>query len=149
MPSLSKQILDYVPEGKVVDRAQIALDADYDSIGRVLRKLVDDGKLVRVGRGRYRRRARGSTMSSNSIADRVARRVARSKRNVFLRRDFETFGSYDAVGRALRRVTEEGRLVLDALRALERRLSDVTRDDPAYATLVDNLRDTPLPTAAP
>ncbi|MCM3420670.1 hypothetical protein [Sphingopyxis alaskensis] len=111
MPSLSKQILDYVPEGKVVDRAQIALDADYDSIGRVLRKLVDDGKLVRVGRGRYRKRARGSTMSSNSIADRVARRVARSKRNVFLRRDFETFGSYDAVGRALRRVTEEGRLV--------------------------------------
>src|SRR3546814_3736914 len=111
MPSLSKQILDYVPEGKVVDRAQIALDADYDSIGRVLRKLVDDGKLVRVGRGRYRRRARGSTMSSNSIADRVARRVARSKRNVFLRRDFETFGSYDAVGRALRRVTAEGRLV--------------------------------------
>ena len=46
-------------------------------------------------------------------------------------------------------LTEEGRLVLDAFRALERRLSDVTRDDPAYATLVDNLRDTPLPTAAP
>ncbi|KAB2855758.1 MAG: hypothetical protein F9K41_08215 [Sphingopyxis terrae] len=112
MPSLSKQILDYVPEGKVVDRAQIALDADYDSIGRVLRKLVDDGKLVRVGRGRYRRRARGSTMSSNSIADRVARRVARSKRNVFLRRDFETFGSYDAVGRALRRVSSAMRAAI-------------------------------------
>ena len=46
-------------------------------------------------------------------------------------------------------LTEEGRLVLDAFRALERRLSDVTRDDPAYATLVDNHRDTPLPTAAP
>lgn len=44
---------------------------------------------------------------------------------------------------------KEGRLVLNAFRALERRLSDVTRDDPAYATLVDNLRDARLPTAAP
>lgn len=45
-------------------------------------------------------------------------------------------------------LTGEGRLVLDAFRALERRLSDVTRDDPAYAILVDNLRDAPLPPAA-
>lgn len=45
-------------------------------------------------------------------------------------------------------LTEEGRLVLDAFRALERRLSDATRDDPAYAILVDNLRDAPLPPAA-
>ena len=46
-------------------------------------------------------------------------------------------------------LTEEGRLVLDAFRSLERRLSDVTRDDPAYAALVGTLRDAPLPTAAP
>lgn len=111
MPSLSSQILDYVPEGKIVDRSRIALDADYDSVGRVLRRLVDDGKLVRVGRGRYRKPKRGSAISSNSIADRIERRVSRSKRNVFLRRDFETFGSYDAVGRALKRITKEGRLV--------------------------------------
>ena len=45
-------------------------------------------------------------------------------------------------------LTEEGRLVLDAFRDLERRLSDVTRDDPAYGTLVDNLRDAPLPGTA-
>jgi molybdate transport system regulatory protein len=45
-------------------------------------------------------------------------------------------------------LTEEGRLVLDAFRDLERRLSDVTRDDPAYGTLVDNLRDAPLPSTA-
>ncbi len=42
-------------------------------------------------------------------------------------------------------LTDQGRIVLDAFRALERRLSDVTRGDPAYATLVDNLRDAPLP----
>src|SRR3546814_10979753 len=108
MPSLSKQILDYVPEGKVVDRAQIALDADYDSIGRVLRKLVDDGKLVRVGRGRYRRRARGSPMSLHLLAERVARRVARSTRNVFLRRAFATVGCSFAVGSTLGAVTQGG-----------------------------------------
>ena len=45
-------------------------------------------------------------------------------------------------------LTDEGRLVLDAFRALETRLSDVTRDDPAYATLIDHLRDAPLPPAA-
>lgn len=45
-------------------------------------------------------------------------------------------------------LTKEGRLVLDAFRALERRLSDATRDDPAYGTLVDNLRDASLPGTA-
>lgn len=45
-------------------------------------------------------------------------------------------------------LTEEGRLVLDAFRDLERRLSNATRDDPAYGTLVDNLRDAPLPGTA-
>jgi hypothetical protein len=46
-----------------------------------------------------------------SIADRIERRVSRSKRNVFLRQDFGEFGSYDAVGRALRQATRDGRLV--------------------------------------
>lgn len=111
MSNLTAQILDRVREGETVDRVQFAVDADYDSVGRVLRRLVDDGKLVRVGRGRYRRPTRKSADSANSIADRIVRRVARSKRNVFLRGDFESFGSYDAIGRALRRITDSGRLV--------------------------------------
>jgi molybdate transport system regulatory protein len=45
-------------------------------------------------------------------------------------------------------LTDEGRLVLEAFRSLERRLADVIREEPAYATLVDNLRDAPLPPAA-
>lgn len=43
-------------------------------------------------------------------------------------------------------LTEEGTLVLQAFRDLEQRLTAATRDDPAYATLVDNLRE--LPSAA-
>lgn len=44
-------------------------------------------------------------------------------------------------------LTEEGRRVLDAFRTLERRLADITRDDPAYAVLAEAVRDAPLPTA--
>lgn len=45
-------------------------------------------------------------------------------------------------------LTEEGTVVLEAFRSLERRLTAATRDDPAYLTLLENLRDTPLPPAA-
>ncbi|AQR62074.1 hypothetical protein BZG35_10790 [Brevundimonas sp. LM2] len=44
-------------------------------------------------------------------------------------------------------LTEEGARVLAAFRALEHHLAAATRDDPAYAILVDNLRETPLPAA--
>ena len=45
------------------------------------------------------------------LEKRIARRVARKKVNVFLRRDFEDLGGYDQVGRALRRLTAKGQLV--------------------------------------
>ena len=41
-------------------------------------------------------------------------------------------------------LTDEGTLILEAFRALEQRLTAATREDPAYAALVDNLRETPL-----
>ena len=50
-------------------------------------------------------------VSAGSIAELVERKVARSKRNVFLRGDFVGLGSYDAVGRALRQMIQSGRLV--------------------------------------
>lgn len=111
MSNLAEQILDYVPKGRAVERAQLAVDANYDSIGRVLRQLVDERKLVRVGRGRYRRPASKSAISSSTIAERIQRQVGRSARNVFLRADFTKLGSYDAVGRALRQLVDKGRLV--------------------------------------
>jgi hypothetical protein len=111
MSSLAAQILDRVPEQGAIDRARFAIGANYDSVSRVLRQLVEEGKLVRVGRGRYRRASCKGAASSATIADSIERRVARSKRNVFLRADFAKLGSYDAVGRALRQLVGRGRFV--------------------------------------
>lgn len=105
------QILERLAESGTVDRAALSLDANYDSIGRALSQLVKNRQLVRVGRGRYRKASSKSAASVASIAELIERRVRRSKRNVFLRRDFERFGSYDAVGRALRQQTRAGRLL--------------------------------------
>lgn len=112
MATLQDQLLGRFDGDRVLDRRSLAMPANYDSVGRALRQLVSEGKLVRVGRGRYRKARGKAPVSSASIADQIERRIARAKvRNVFLRRDFEKLGSYDAVGRALRRLTEKGRLV--------------------------------------
>lgn len=112
MLTLQDRLLERFDGDRVLDRRSLAVPANYDSVGRALRQLVREGKLVRVGRGRYRKGRGKAPVSSSSIADQIERRVARAKvRNVFLRRDFEKLGSYDAVGRALRRLTEKGRLV--------------------------------------
>ncbi|MGE6695109.1 MULTISPECIES: DUF6088 family protein [Sphingomonadaceae] len=87
------------------------LGADYDSVGRALKQLVSEKNLVRVGRGRYRKAGGKGTTVTNTIADAIERKVRRSKRNVFLRSDFASLGSYDAVGRALRQKAKDGKLV--------------------------------------
>lgn len=48
---------------------------------------------------------------SKPLERRIAERIARKKGNVFVRRDFQDLGGYDQVGRALRRLTSQGRLV--------------------------------------
>lgn len=111
MPSLANQILDSIPENAIVERGSLVLAADYDSVGRALKQLVQNRKLVRVGRGRYRKSGGQTTSSASSITELIAQRVRRSRRNVFMRSDFDKFGSYDAVGRALRQHVEAGRLV--------------------------------------
>jgi hypothetical protein len=111
MSNLTSQILERFSGSGTVERAALSIDANYDSIGRVLTQLVRDRRLVRVGRGRYRKANSKTSPSASSISELIERRVRRSKRNVFLRRDFEQFGSYDAVGRALRQQTEKGRLL--------------------------------------
>jgi hypothetical protein len=109
--NLTDQILARFPEGEVIDRATLAVDANYDSVGRALRQLVEGRKLVRVGRGCYRKVAGRKAASAATITDLIERRISRSKRNVFLRGDFAKLGSYDAVGRALRQMTDRGQLV--------------------------------------
>jgi len=50
-------------------------------------------------------------MPKFSLEERIAMSISRSKPNVFLRKDFEKFGEYDQVGRALRSVLLKGLLV--------------------------------------
>ena len=52
-----------------------------------------------------------TSLRPQSLEKRIARRIARKKTNVFLRRDFEDLGGYDQVGRALKGLTAKGRLV--------------------------------------
>jgi len=103
--------MDRLSTGETLKRANLAIGANYDSVGRALGQLVKDRKLVRVGRGRYRKADSKTASSPNSIGEAIALRLRRSKRNVFLRRDFSGLGSYDAVGRALRQKTKDGMLV--------------------------------------
>ena len=46
-----------------------------------------------------------------TLEKRIAERIARSRADVFLRRDFEDLGAYDQVGRGLRRLAAKGQLV--------------------------------------
>jgi len=54
---------------------------------------------------------RGGVMPKMNLEERIEMSIARSKPNVFLRKDFERFGGYDQVGRALRAAIRKGFLV--------------------------------------
>jgi hypothetical protein len=47
----------------------------------------------------------------DSLPDRLEKRIARKRGDVFLRTDFDDLGGYDQVGRALRQLVEKGRLM--------------------------------------
>lgn len=95
-----------------MSRGEFLLNADYDSVGRTLRQLMKDKRVERVARGQYRKAEPGKRAAiTETICAAIARKVRRSKRNVFLRSDFAPLGSYDAVGRALRQKATEGQLV--------------------------------------
>lgn len=112
MMSLADQILKRLDGGRTLSRGEFLLDADYDSVGRALRHLMKDKRVERVGRGQYRKAEPGKRPAiTETIGAAIARKVRRSKRNVFLRSDFAPLGSYDAVGRALRQKATEGQLV--------------------------------------
>ncbi len=46
-----------------------------------------------------------------SLPDRLEKRIARKRGDVFLRADFDDLGGYDQVGRALRQLVVKGRLM--------------------------------------
>ncbi len=53
---------------------------------------------------------KGATLQG-SLQDRLQKRIARKRGDVFLRTDFDDLGGYDQVGRALRQLVEKGRLM--------------------------------------
>lgn len=50
-------------------------------------------------------------MSRKTLEDKIRTRLKRSKREVFLREDFEDLGGYDQVGRILKKLVKEEELV--------------------------------------
>ena len=50
-------------------------------------------------------------MKPETLEDRLLKRIDRKRGDVFLRADFEDLGGYDQVGRVLRKIVREGRLV--------------------------------------
>lgn len=50
-------------------------------------------------------------MSKRTIEEQIAQSIALSKEKVFLRKDFNKYGSYPQVGRALNNILKKGQLV--------------------------------------
>jgi hypothetical protein len=50
-------------------------------------------------------------MKPENLEDRLVKRIARKRVDVFLRADFRDLGGYDQVGRGLRQLVREGRLM--------------------------------------
>ena len=50
-------------------------------------------------------------MRPETLEDRLVKRIDRKRGDVFVRTDFEDLGGYDHVGRALRKIGREGRLM--------------------------------------
>lgn len=48
---------------------------------------------------------------ARTLEQKIALRISRSKREVFLRKDFEDLGGYDQVGRCLKKLTEKKKLI--------------------------------------
>jgi hypothetical protein len=51
------------------------------------------------------------TKKIKTLEDRIAYRIARSKGEVFMRKDFSDIADYDQVGRSLRQLVEKGKIV--------------------------------------
>jgi len=54
---------------------------------------------------------RSGVIKPESLEERLEKRIARKRGDVFLRADFDNMGGYDQVGRALRRLIRKGRLL--------------------------------------
>lgn len=58
-----------------------------------------------------RRRPTRQRVSARIVKQRIAEKIANSPQEVFMRQDFEGLGSYEQVGRSLRSLTQQNRLI--------------------------------------
>lgn len=49
-------------------------------------------------------------MAKNTLSEKIEAKIKRSNREVFVRQDFQKLAGYDQVGRALAKLTKEGKL---------------------------------------
>jgi hypothetical protein len=76
-----------------------------------------------------------------TLEDRLLKRVGRKRGDVFLRADFENLGGYDQVGRALRKMVREGRLVRVGQGLYARASRSITSGEPIPARGLETLRE--------
>jgi hypothetical protein len=72
-------------------------------------------------------------MRPETLEDRLVKRIDRKRGDVFLRADFEDLGGYDQVGRALRKIVREGRLVRVGQGLYARARPSITGGEPVPA----------------
>jgi Family of unknown function (DUF6088) len=72
-------------------------------------------------------------MRPETLEDRLLKRIDRKRGDVFLRADFEDLGGYDQVGRVLRKVVREGRLVRVGQGLYARARPSITSGEPVPA----------------
>jgi hypothetical protein len=77
----------------------------------------------------------------DSLEDRIKRRIARKKGDVFMREDFGDLGGYDQVGRALRALTAKGELVRVGYGLYSRATQSVLTGRPIPVRGLKTLRD--------
>ena len=72
-------------------------------------------------------------MRPETLEDRLLKRIDRKRGDVFLRSDFGDLGGYDQVGRVLRKIVREGRLVRVGQGLYARASPSITSGEPIPA----------------
>ena len=83
-------------------------------------------------------------MRPETLESRLLKRIDRKRGDVFLRADFDDLGGYDQIGRALRQLVREGRLIKVGQGLYARARPSITSGEPipagGLATLKEALR---------
>jgi hypothetical protein len=80
-------------------------------------------------------------MKRKMLEERMLKRISRKRSDAFLRADFEDLGGYDQVGRVLRKMVREGRLVRVGQGLYVRASPSITSGEPTPARGLAMLRE--------